>query len=206
MPKRSFNEGEYNPFQQQSGTRHAASHGSKHRRKKKKSVFKSICVTIAAMLVCALLGLIVRGNVIGLVQVHGDAMGETLPDGALVLVKKNEFTKNDANPVRGDVVAIDTQEGILIRRVVGLSDEEIGWNGMGDVTANGEAVRGAYVQNADYTIYDPATLPTGRYYVLCDNRANTFDSRDASIGKVEKHNIVGRVVCVLWPLSRFGTF
>ena len=206
MPKSRYNDGEYNPFQMQTNARRVSSHGGKRRKKKKKSAFKRICVTVAAMLLCALLGLIVRGNVVGLIRVHGDAMGDTLPDGALVLVKKNEFTRDSASPERGDVVAIDTQDGILIRRVVGLPEEEIAWNGMGDVTANGEAVRGAYVQNSDYTIYDSVTLPVGRYYVLCDNRANTCDSRDPSIGKVEKHDIEGRVLFVLWPLSSFGAF
>ncbi len=194
----------YNPFADSVGT---AGKPSKRKKKiKKKNGFKRFVAFLIVLAVCALMGYVFRASVVQLVVADGGAMGTTLPDGSIVLTRKREFTKDDANPARGDVVAISTEGGTILRRVIGLPGEKITWNGLGDVSVNGEAYRGLYVQNESYDIWDEVELATQRYYVLSDNRANTFDSRDKRIGAVPKHKIEGRVFFVLYPIEKFGTF
>ena len=56
--------------------------------------------------------------------------------------------------------------------------------------------------------YEPYVLGEDEYFVVGDNRGNSHDSRDwndsdpsKDVGPITKDMIVGRVRCVIWPLS-----
>ena len=51
---------------------------------------------------------------------------------------------------------------------------------------------------------EPITLGENEYFVLGDNRNNSSDSREPSIGNVEKGSIIGKAWMRTWPLSKFG--
>ncbi|MBO0686774.1 MAG: signal peptidase I, partial [Candidatus Dormibacteraeota bacterium] len=46
------------------------------------------------------------------------------------------------------------------------------------------------------------SIPPGRYFVLGDNRNDSYDSR--VFGLVPQDWIAGRVLLRYWPLARFG--
>ena len=47
-------------------------------------------------------------------------------------------------------------------------------------------------------------LGEDEYFVLGDNRNNSYDSRYEQVGIVNKSSIIGRVWLRLFPISKFG--
>ena len=47
-------------------------------------------------------------------------------------------------------------------------------------------------------------LGEDEYFVLGDNRNNSKDSRDPSVGNISRDEIIGRAWLRIWPLNRFG--
>ena len=46
------------------------------------------------------------------------------------------------------------------------------------------------------------TLGSDEYFVLGDNRNNSQDSRFASVGNVQRSDIIGRAWLRIWPLDK----
>ena len=51
---------------------------------------------------------------------------------------------------------------------------------------------------------EPVTLGEDEYFVLGDNRNDSSDSREPSVGNISKESIIGKVRLRIWPLSGFG--
>lgn len=90
----------------------------------------------------------------------------------------------------------------FIKRVVGLPGERI------EVTGGRVSIDGVHlVENYAVGIPDESsranfTIPADSYFVLGDNRANSFDSRE--FGVVPRDAIIGHAVWAYWPPSNFG--
>ena len=51
---------------------------------------------------------------------------------------------------------------------------------------------------------EPIVLGEDEYFVLGDNRNDSFDSRYAQVGNISREEIIGRAWLRIWPLSDFG--
>ena len=77
----------------------------------------------------------------------------------------------------------------------------------GMVYINGELLAESY---GDEVIKDPGLaehdilLGPGEYFVLGDNRNESADSRDPSVGVIKKDVIIGKAWLRIYPLSKFG--
>jgi signal peptidase I len=52
--------------------------------------------------------------------------------------------------------------------------------------------------------YFPVTVGEDQYFACGDNRNHSWDSRYQAVGVVDREEIVGRALLVLFPFSDFG--
>jgi signal peptidase I len=95
----------------------------------------------------------------------------------------------------------------LVKRVIGIEGDQVACcNQAGQIVLNGVSLdESAYVNGpTDQVLFD-ITVPEDSMFVMGDNRGNSADSRfhlDQNNGAIPNENAVGRVVAVVWPLSR----
>ncbi len=139
--------------------------------------------------------------------VSGDSMYPSLEDGDNLIVDKISYRFLD--PARFDVVVFPFQyqeDTFYIKRIMGLPGETVQIID-GEIYINGQKMRDPY---ADEPIRNPGlasdviTLGEDEYFVLGDNRNNSADSREPSVGNVPREEIIGRAFFRIWPASRLG--
>lgn len=116
-------------------------------------------------------------------------------------------------PARGETIVLkypDNPKEYFLKRIVGLPGETIKVS-EGRVTIynaahpEGLVLKESYLAESLYTGGDKITsLKDGQYFVLGDNRPNSFDSR--RFGPVGRDFIVGRAWIRGWPITRLQTF
>lgn len=174
---------------------------------KEYSLKREIISTILyLMIVVALTFLFVR-YVGQRTHVNGDSMNVTLEDGDNLIVDKISYRFKD--PERYDIIVFPYQykeDTYYIKRIIGLPGETVQViDGM--VYIDGEQLAESYgkeVMNYAGIAVDPIELGEDEYFVLGDNRNNSSDSRDPSVGNIQKDQIIGKAFIRIWPLSKFG--
>ena len=77
----------------------------------------------------------------------------------------------------------------------------------GNIYINGEVLSEGYGKEVILSpgrATEPVELAADEYFVLGDNRNNSADSRDPSVGSIRRDAIIGRAWVRIWPLSEFG--
>ena len=135
-------------------------------------------------------------------QVQGSSMEPNL------IVDKISYRFHD--PERFDIVVFPFryEENIFyIKRVIGLPGETIRIDEKGNILINGEILEESYgkeVIQSPGRAYEEIVLADDEYFLMGDNRNNSTDSRDPSVGNVRRDEIVGRAWLRIWPLDQVG--
>ena len=150
-----------------------------------------------------ILVLLFKHYIMSPIRVDGDSMNPTLKNGDIMLL--NEIGKKSID--RFDIVVIDTEEDVIVKRVIGLPGETLEYKD-GFLYINGKRTHDDFVSlTRDFTL-ESATgkkkIPSGYYFVMGDNRRNSLDSRDSRVGLVKKSNIIGKPIIRIWPLNKIG--
>lgn len=179
------------------------------------------------LVIAFVLAFLLRTFVLQVFYIPSASMEPTLMVNDRMVVEK--VTYRFREPQRGDVVVFEGENGIrepaggpvaevvrgvgqflgvvpasakdFVKRVIGLPGDEIAIRG-GVVTVNGAELDEPYKVDED-SDYGPVIVPEGRLFFLGDNRPNSSDSR-RSLGFVERDNVVGRAVVIIFPLSEAG--
>jgi signal peptidase I len=163
------------------------------------------CVSIAA----GLGGYAVRALGVKASVVRSDSMAPTLVNGDRVIADMTAYA--NALPRRGDVILflVPGQNNVIYaKRVVGVEGDTLEGTDQG-VKLNGQNLKEAYVlpENSasdDVDAFGPVTIPAGTLFVMGDNRANSFDSRN--FGTVPVQSVRGKALFFYWSAdhSRIG--
>jgi len=169
--------------------------------RKKKKDSSAVIWWLIAIVGALIIGFGLRTFGFELLTVSGDAMDGTLSPGQITLVEKAVYY--GSKPARGDIVGVKAPEGMIIRRVVALPGETIEIKN-GVTYVNGEPLEEKYVLKKGGGDYPLTTIPDGAYFVMCDNRLNTDDSRTFGLIRNTRSLIVGKVSYILWPMTDWG--
>lgn len=129
-------------------------------------------------------------------NISGSNMEPTLKDGDSILINKMSYKLHSIK--RNDVVVVK-QDGsehnyYVVQRVIGLPGEKVKISG-GEIYINGKVLSEKYdfplMKNGGLAL-EEITLDDDEYFMLCDNRNDCEDSRNASVGNILKSNIVGK--------------
>ncbi len=141
-------------------------------------------------------------------QVSGSSMETTLSDGDHLIVDKISYRFSD--PERFDIIVFPFQydtDTYYIKRIIGMPGETVQIDESGNIYIDGELLEESYgrevIQNPGRAS-DPVRLGEDEYFVMGDNRNNSSDSRDTSVGNIHRRDIIGRAFIRIWPFSKFG--
>lgn len=140
-------------------------------------------------------------------HVNGDSMNMTLEDGDNLIVDKISYRFKD--PERFDIIVFPyeyKENTYYIKRIIGMPGETVQVKD-GMIYIDGEMLSEGYgketMQYAGVAA-DPVELGENEYFVLGDNRNNSSDSRDPSVGNVDGDQIIGKAFVRIWPLDKIG--
>ena len=159
-------------------------------------------------------------------RVEGSSMEPGLHDGQYLLVNKAIYFKINLQtlskyvpfidagdkpqrflirgPHRGDVVVFrfprDPQRD-FIKRVIGVPGDVVEVIN-GNVYVNSVQLSETFTLNGTAYQFPRQTVPEGNYFVLGDNRNNSFDSH--SWGFVPEENMIGQAMFSYWPMHQLG--
>ena len=156
----------------------------------KRRVYR-ICILVS------LLVIILSTFVCRFYSVSGSSMEPTFDEGNIVFAEKITGKYE-----RYDVVVVKNNGYLIIKRVIGLPGEKIRIE-KGKVLINGKEIEDVAEGNTAPGIAErEIELGENEYFLLGDNREESKDSRDESIGVIEKKKIKGRIVFSLIPFGK----
>jgi len=173
--------------------------------KKYKHILIQIVITLIEIAIVVFAAYAITHYGLEKMSVSGDYMNPTLKDGDEVLVNKMSYIISSIK--RNDVVVIK-QEGsghsyYSVARVMGLPGETVKIED-GYLYINGKQLEEKYnfpvMENGGLALED-IILDEDEYFVLCDNRNESEDSRNANTGNILKKNIAGKAWLRTNPLA-----
>ncbi len=193
-------------------------------RKPKKSWKKELREWIVSLAAALMVVFFIRSFLFQIIRVDGDSMYSTLLNNERLFVTIPDVRLNGVE--RGDIVICRyPNRGItnFVKRAVAVPGDTIYRTcGVTHVVYqttddSGETVTVDEMLDERYSLYFPLgssddyeayTLGENEYFVVGDNRYNSHDSRDwndstpnGDVGPITEDMIVGKVQCVVWPLS-----
>ena len=159
--------------------------------------------TVSALIVVAAVAALVATLLLPVLQIAGTSMEPSLIDGDIVILIKTDKLKT------GDLCAFYYSNKILIKRIIGVPGDYLWINPDGTVYLNGTELEEPYIREKSLGECDvefPLQVIEKSYFMMGDQRETSIDSRSSVIGNIAQDQIIGKIVCKIWPLSEFTWF
>jgi signal peptidase I len=156
--------------------------------------------TINALIVVAAIAALIATLVLPVLQIAGTSMETSLNDGDIVLLIKTDHLETQ------DLCAFYYSNKILIKRIIGVPGDYLWIEKDGTVFLNSVPLEEPYVSEKSLGECDtefPYQVPENSYYMMGDHRETSIDSRSSVIGCIAEDQIIGKIICKIWPLSEF---
>ncbi|MBQ4527667.1 MAG: signal peptidase I [Clostridia bacterium] len=185
-------------------------------------VLKEVVSWIACILVAVVFAFVLRNHVFTMVMVDGDSMYPTLKHKERLFTRIISYT-----PERGDIIIFHPNHNpktAYVKRVIATEGDRIWIDEMtGDVhllkkgSDTWEILDEPYINEkirgnigiaqkyADDSPENGLLIKDNHVFAMGDNRNNSRDSRDPSVGQISNSTIVGKAIFRWWPLSEFGS-
>ena len=177
----------------------------------KESVFEWLEILVASLIAVV----IVLTCLFKVVTISGPSMSDTLLNNERIIITGVFYT-----PSNGDIVVISrnnnnsyeaTGAEPIIKRVIATEGQTVNIDfEAGVVYVDGVALEEPYTKTPT-NLYEgvnfPVTVPENCVFVLGDNRNDSTDSRDPSIGDegmIDTRYVMGKAVLRFYPFSKFG--
>ena len=157
--------------------------------------------TFHALIVVAAIAALVATLLLPVLQIAGTSMSPTLNDGDIVLLIKTDRLET------GDLCAFYYSNKILIKRVIGTPGDYLWIESDGTVFLNGAPLDEPYLTQkalGECDVEFPYQVPENAFFMMGDQRETSIDSRSSVIGCVASDNLIGKILCKVWPLSGFA--
>ncbi len=174
-----------------------------------KRFFVSAWETLEVVIIALVTVFIIRTFIAQPFLVSGASMEPTFQNGNYLLI--DELTYRFREPRRGEVIVFHHSAGSVseyfIKRIIGLPGETLTLGGnqitITPVSGLPLTLQESYLPSSTRTIAEKSvTLGAGEYFVMGDNRMNSYDSR--AWGPVKEKEIVGIARVEVFPFSAMG--
>lgn len=130
-----------------------------------------------------------------------DSMYPTVQVGDLIL-----FSKSTSNLRHGNIISFVSpldNKTVYLKRIIGIAGDEVEVKN-GIVYVNGQQLNEDYINESPFYDYPKTKVAESSYFVLGDNRNNSFDS--SNWGFVKQELVKGKVVGIVLPIRRLRFF
>ena len=170
----------------------------------KAEVFSWVKVIVSAIIIALLVDFFIIANAV----VPTGSMENTILPGDRFIGNRLAYVFGE--PERGDIVVFrypDDESEIYVKRVIGLPGDTIDIED-GKIYINGSAepLQEDYLKEEWTVATGPYTfeVPEGSYFMMGDNRNDSWDARYWSNTYVTKDKILGKALFTYWPFAHFG--
>ena len=181
---------------------------TRHSDEKEPGVFRELMGWLVYIVIIVGLTYLIVTYVGQRTTVSGHSMEPTLSHGDNLIVDKITYRFKD--PERFDIIVFPyryEENTFDSKRIIGLPGETVQVIG-GYVYINGQLLEsdiyGAEVMDSPGIAAEPITLGENEYFVLGDNRNHSADSREASVGVLQRDELLGRAWVRIFPIDKIG--
>jgi signal peptidase I len=166
---------------------------SANRRKERRETLRLFLGFLIKLVLVGLAIWVIFTFVFGIGQIHGETMYPRLRDGDLIL-----YYRLEQDYYIDDVVTFNYEGKQRTARIVAMEGDVV------DLSADGQLLVNGNVQSEEVFypteavpagITYPYTVPEDSYFVLCDFRTASYDSR--GYGAISRSELVGKVITLL---------
>lgn len=169
---------------------------------KTSKVIKEVFSNITVILIAVVTGLFLNRYMIANAQVPTGSMETTVMAGDRIIVNRLSYIFGE--PKRGDIVTFvypDDGETLYLKRIMGLPGETIeGKEGV--IYIDGKPLEEDFTQEVSYDNFGPYKIPEKSYFMMGDNRNDSWDSRYWKHKFVKREDIIGKAEFSYFPHPR----